>query len=56
MWEQRKTDEYREVQEFNFAVRWFENKLNEAKIQVDELLKNFKLSEALKTIYSLILG
>jgi valyl-tRNA synthetase len=38
----------------NFAVSWFENRLNEVKIEVDGLMKQFRLSEALKTIYSLI--
>ncbi|HNF30407.1 MAG TPA: valine--tRNA ligase, partial [Chitinophagaceae bacterium] len=38
----------------NFAVIWFENRLNEVKQEVENLLKQFKLSEALKTIYSLI--
>ncbi|MEP6746852.1 MAG: class I tRNA ligase family protein, partial [Bacteroidota bacterium] len=37
-----------------FAVMWFENRLNEVKAEVDILIQNFKLSEALKTIYSLI--
>ncbi len=38
----------------NFALSWFENRLNEVKIEVDGLMKQFRLSEALKTIYSLI--
>ena len=38
----------------NFAVVWFENRLNEIKEKVEELYKDFRLSEALKTIYSLI--
>lgn len=38
----------------NFAVNWFEQRLNEAKAEVDSLIKQFRLSEALKTIYSLI--
>jgi valyl-tRNA synthetase len=38
----------------NFAVHWFENRLNEVKIELDSLYKDFKLSEALKTVYSLI--
>ena len=38
----------------NFAVSWFENRLNEIKSKVEELYKDFRLSEALKTIYSLI--
>ncbi len=37
-----------------FAVNWFENRLNEARTEVDQLIKQFRLSEALKTIYSLI--
>jgi len=38
----------------NFALDWFENRLTEVKKEVDELMKQFRLSEALKTIYSLI--
>ncbi len=53
MWSEKIQEPSDKTQE-NFAVEWFENRLNEAKMQVDELLKNFKLSEALKTIYSLI--
>jgi valyl-tRNA synthetase len=40
--------------ESNFAVKWFENRLNEVKAEVDSLMKQFRLSEALKTMYSLI--
>ncbi len=40
--------------ESNFAVEWFDNRLNEAKGEIDQLFKEFRLSEALKTIYSLI--
>jgi valyl-tRNA synthetase len=38
----------------NFALSWFENRLNEVKKEVADLMKQFRLSEALKTIYSLI--
>jgi valyl-tRNA synthetase len=38
----------------NFATDWFENRLNEAKKQIEDLFKDFKLSEALKVLYSLI--
>ena len=38
----------------NFALNWFEHRLNQAKAQVDEMMNQFRLSEALKTIYSLI--
>lgn len=38
----------------HFPVDWFENRLNEVKAEVEEMYKQFRLSEALKTIYSLI--
>ncbi|MEO6252505.1 MAG: valine--tRNA ligase [Ferruginibacter sp.] len=38
----------------NFATDWFENRLNKVRAEVDSLMKQFRLSEALKTIYSLI--
>ena len=37
-----------------FAVDWFGNRLSEVRLQVDELYKDFRLSEILKTLYSLI--
>ncbi len=38
----------------DFAVEWFENRLNEVRLELDEQFKDFRLSESLKTIYSLI--
>ncbi|GAB2809677.1 valine--tRNA ligase [Ferruginibacter profundus] len=38
----------------SFAIQWFENRLHEVKAEVDGLIKQFRLSEALKVIYSLI--
>ena len=38
----------------SFAVNWFKNRLNEVLAEVDILMSQFRLSEALKTIYSLI--
>jgi valyl-tRNA synthetase len=38
----------------SFAVDWFENRLNEVRVELDMQFKEFRLSEALKTIYSLI--
>lgn len=38
----------------DFAVRWFAGRLAESRIEVERLYTDFKLSEALKTIYSLI--
>lgn len=53
MWEERGT--ITNAPDANhFAVEWFENRLNEVQAQVAELFKDFKLSEALKTIYSLV--
>ena len=38
----------------SFPVAWFQNKLAETRAEVDSMMDQFKLSEALKTIYSLI--
>ena len=38
----------------NFAIDWFENRLNQVKADLEYMYDDFKLSEALKTIYSLI--
>jgi valyl-tRNA synthetase len=38
----------------NFAVEWFANRLNEVKKEVEGMYQQFRLSEALKTIYSLV--
>lgn len=38
----------------HFAVNWFGHRLNEVKTEVNGLMNQFRLSEALKTIYSLI--
>jgi len=37
-----------------FAIKWFKNRLNEVCNEVEILMQQFRLSEALKTIYSLI--
>jgi valyl-tRNA synthetase len=37
-----------------FALDWFDNRFSQAKAEINKLLTEFKLSEALKTIYSLI--
>ena len=37
-----------------FALDWFGNRLCEAKNEVESMMQQFRLSEALKTIYSLI--
>ncbi|MEO6232123.1 MAG: valine--tRNA ligase [Ferruginibacter sp.] len=37
-----------------FAIDWFANRLSQVNTEVDGLMKQFRLSEALKAIYSLI--
>ncbi|MFT3823083.1 MAG: valine--tRNA ligase [Chitinophagaceae bacterium] len=52
MWEARQQEGTGNTNDF--AINWFESRLAEARTEVDRLYKDFKLSEALKTIYSLI--
>ncbi|HUC83326.1 MAG TPA: valine--tRNA ligase [Flavisolibacter sp.] len=52
MWEGRQAAQ--SGQTANFATEWFEARLNQAKADVEAMYKDFRLSEALKTIYSLI--
>jgi valyl-tRNA synthetase len=51
--ELRMTNDEQETRN-KFAIHWFENRLNEAKNEVENLMKQFQLSAALKVIYSLI--
>ncbi len=57
MWEEKVESSKLKVQSEateSFAVQWFENRLNQVQNEVEEMYKQFRLSEALKTIYSLI--
>jgi valyl-tRNA synthetase len=54
MWEGRVQSEKSKLKTKNFAVDWFENRLHQVKAEVEEMYKQFRLSEALKTVYSLI--
>ncbi len=67
MWEGRKTDDRKKMtvdssgyafnqqpSTANFALTWFANRLSQVQTEVDSLMQQFKLSEALKVIYSLI--
>lgn len=57
MWEGRQTTDDRPQntdEGAQFALAWFENRLNEAKAEVATMVEQFRLSEALKVIYSLI--
>ncbi|CAN5580457.1 valine--tRNA ligase [soil metagenome] len=53
-WEGRQAASHDQKATGNFAFDWFENRLNEASAEIDSLMKQFRLSEALKTLYSLI--
>jgi valyl-tRNA synthetase len=57
MWTLRQDDSAEEdpdILKNSFAVSWFANRSNEVFLQVENLMSQFKLSEALKIIYSLI--
>lgn len=54
MWEGRKTMSNAHQTNNQFAINWFQNRLSQVKTEVEELMNQFRLSEALKTIYSLI--
>ncbi|MET0392486.1 MAG: valine--tRNA ligase [Chitinophagaceae bacterium] len=54
MWSGRKSEAASQAQRPDFAVDWFANRLNEVKLQLDDQFRDFRLSEALKTVYSLV--
>jgi len=54
MWEARISEEGKVEQDAAFAMDWFQVKLSATQLEVDSMLKEFRLSEALKTIYGLI--
>lgn len=53
MWEARQADLRIDLKN-DFAINWFENRLNTVKAEVEVLMQQFRLSEALKIIYSLV--
>jgi valyl-tRNA synthetase len=54
MWEARQSSIANNDTTQQFAIDWFSSTLNRAKEEVESLMQQFRLSEALKTIYSLI--
>ncbi|MES2777821.1 MAG: valine--tRNA ligase [Bacteroidota bacterium] len=54
MWQGRSSVDRQPSTDNNFAIDWFQNRLNAAKAEIGSLMDQFRLSEALKTIYSLI--
>jgi valyl-tRNA synthetase len=53
MWEARQAELDTDLKN-DFAINWFENRLNTVKAEVEILMQQFRLSEALKIIYSLV--
>ncbi|HQS55896.1 MAG: valine--tRNA ligase [Bacteroidetes bacterium 24-39-8] len=54
MWEARIGTDSEQYDQQPFAINWFENRLNKVRTEVELLMEQFRLSEALKIIYSLI--
>ena len=54
MWEGRRSTVNGQQLTEDFATLWFFNRLNEAKKEVEDLMKQFQLSAALKVLYSLV--
>ena len=61
MWEAKSVDSWQlavtsnqQLATSNFATDWFSNRLAQVQIEVDGLMVQFKISEALKVIYSLV--
>ncbi len=54
MWSERQSPVEQDASNQQFAINWFSNRLAQVQEEVNGLMKQFRLSEALKTIYSLI--
>lgn len=54
MWEAKVEDLEDTNISASFAINWFDNKLSATRAEVESLMTQFKLSEALKVIYSLV--
>ncbi|HEX2606075.1 MAG TPA: valine--tRNA ligase [Flavisolibacter sp.] len=54
MWESRQSTEVTDQADTDFVISWMENRLNQVQAEVETLYSQFRLSEALKTMYSLI--
>ncbi len=64
MWEGRKSESQKDGEtesqtnglndSSDFATEWFENRLAQVQLEVDVLMAQFKISEVLKVIYSLV--
>lgn len=53
LWKEKQSDKT-DLSQHEFATKWFESRLQEVRGEVDILMQQFRLSEALKKVYSLI--
>lgn len=53
MWEERTSENVKD-KDADFAISWMKQRLAEVSINVESWMKDFRLSEALKVIYSLV--
>jgi valyl-tRNA synthetase len=54
MWEGRQAESAAQLVDSQFAIDWFGSRLQQVKTELDSMMQQFRLSEALKTVYSLI--
>lgn len=54
MWDEKQQDTIPIATTPHFAIQWFKERLSAMTLEIEEDFKNFKLSEALKKIYTLI--
>lgn len=54
MWEGRQAESATQLADSQFAIDWFGSRLQQVKTELDSMMQQFRLSEALKTVYSLI--
>ena len=55
MWESKQATEIAaDLAQPSFAIDWFTNRLEQSKQEIESLMSQYKISEALKTLYSLI--
>jgi valyl-tRNA synthetase len=54
MWQEKDVLQRNELGDKSWAHEWFEARLKQARIEIQTQMEQFRLSEALKTIYSLI--